>query len=71
MTIFHIILSISNNHRRTYNYKDKINIIFKYLTDILKGALSNSETFYFFKSNKMILQYLIKNQIIEIDETVF
>ena len=69
-TIFHIILSISNNHQRNFNFKTKIFNIFNYLANTLKQTMTNSETFEFFKSNKLIILYLIKNQIIKLDEQI-
>ena len=65
ISIFQIILSICNNHQRSRNFQTKIDNIFKYLTNTIKQTMTNSETFEFFKSNKMIIFYLIKNQIIQ------
>ena len=70
ITIFHIILSIANNHQRKCNFKTKIFNIFNYLANILKQTMTNSKTFEFFKSNKFIILYLIKNQIIKLDEQI-
>ena len=70
ITIFQIILSICNNHQRDVNFKSKINNLFKYLTNTLKQTMTNSEIFEFFKSNKLIILYFIKNQIIEIDDLI-
>ena len=68
--ILQIINNIGNNHRRVGNFISKINsILLNYKTQI-KQALSNTEIFDIFKSNKMIVHFLLKNDILTLSQTI-
>lgn len=69
--LFNMIISISNNHHRHFQFLKKIEELIKYLGNTLKQMMTNSEIFDFFKKNKLIILYLLKNQILEIEEPIF
>ena len=66
-----LIVDISNNHHRTQNFFDKIKQILQFYSKLIKDSLSNFEIFDVFKTNKMILLYIIQNQIIMIDDNIY
>ena len=66
----HIIIKICNNHHKGLNFYEKIEKIFQYLFEHIQRYLSNSELFHICKSNKWVVLFLIKNQIINIDEEI-
>ena len=69
-SFLYILLNISNNHYRTTNFFIKIEKIFLLFKDDVKANFSNFEIFYFFKSNKRILLFLIQEKILIIDELI-
>ena len=69
-TVLRVILKISNNHRRNPNFDKKIEQILSLFIDQLKQNFSNSEIFELFKSNKRILLFLIKKEIIKVDKPI-
>ena len=68
--ILHLISSICDNHFRGPTFFDKIERTIKYFKDHINNYYSNSEIFSFFKQNKRILLFLIKEGIIIVDEYV-
>ena len=64
-----LLLNISNNHHREANFFKKIERIlentFNHLQQNSKQTLSNFEIFEIFKSNKLIILFLLKKQIIK------
>ena len=69
-SFIHILLQIANNHYRTPNFFSKIDKIILNLKDEIKQKFSNSQIFNFFKSNKRILLFLIKEKILVIDHSI-
>ena len=69
-SFIHILLQIANNHYRTPNFFSKIDKIILTLKDEIKQKFSNSQIFNFFKSNKRILLFLIKEKILVIDHSI-
>ena len=65
-----LLVKIVNNHFRQPNFFKKINSLLTKLKDQIKQSYSNSEIFELFKSNKKILLFLIKEQIITVDSSI-
>ncbi|KAK8843533.1 hypothetical protein M9Y10_024586 [Tritrichomonas musculus] len=65
-----LILNIVNNHHRTPNFWAKIDKFFSMIKESLKQTLSNFEIFDFFKSNKRILLFLIKDSVLQVDQSI-
>ena len=65
-----LILNIVNNHHRSPNFWEKVDKFLINFKDSLQRNMTNFEIFDFFKSNKRILLFLIKESIIEIDQSV-
>ncbi|KAK8843609.1 hypothetical protein M9Y10_024668 [Tritrichomonas musculus] len=65
-----LLVKIANNHFRQPNFFKKINSLLTKLKDQIKQSYSNSEIFEIFKSNKKILLFLIKEQIITVDSSI-
>ena len=66
----HLISSISDNHFRSPTFLDKIERVLQHFKDDIKNYYSNSEIFNIFSQNKRILLFLIKEEIITVDEYV-
>ena len=65
-----ILLQIANNHYHTTNFYQKIEkILFDFQIKI-KKILSNTEIFWFFKSNNKIILVLIENKIMILNELI-
>lgn len=69
--ILYLLSNLSNNHHRTPHFYDKIDRILKDFQGNIKKFYINSEIFNIFKNNKRNLLFLIKEQIITIDEYIF
>lgn len=65
-----LILNIVNNHHRTPNFWVKIDKFFSSIKESIKQTLSNFEIFDFFKSNKRILLFLIKESVLQVDQSI-
>ena len=63
-----LISNISNDHHRHHDFYDKIYKIIQHFLEHIKQTMSNQDIFDIFKNNKMILLYLIKNEIIKFDD---
>ena len=69
-SILYMLVNISNNHHRYPQFFNKIEKILQSLkTDITK-YYSNYEIFKIFKSNKLLLLFLIEENIIIVDENI-
>lgn len=68
--IFHIVISIGNNHHRNYFFWPKIEKILSYFTTEYKKNFTNSELFDIFSKNKRILLFFIEAKIIIFDKYV-
>ena len=66
---FYLIVNISNNHKRSHDFYNKIDDILTKYKDIIK-KYTNDEIFHIFNSNKRILLFLIKEKILIIDQTI-
>ena len=70
-TFLYILINISNNHFRLPKLFTKIEqIILFFKTSILR-LFSNFEIFHIFLSNNRILLFLIEEEILKIDESIF
>lgn len=69
--IFNILVSIIDNHFREPMFFDKIKQILLFFKDSIKKYFDNEMIFEIFKSNKIILLFLIKQNILIIDQIVF
>lgn len=68
-TFFYIIVKIANNHKRCPNFYNKIeSVLSNFKEDIKK--YSNFEVFQIFSSNKRILLFLIKEDLLHFDEEI-
>lgn len=68
--IFCLLRSIINNHHRSNNFFNKLEKIIIYFKEDFKQAFTNSELFDFFSQNKIILLILMKNNILEVDQSI-
>lgn len=69
--VIHLIAQISNNHHQCSNFISKIERILLIFKEEMKNRFVNSALFYFFKNNKRILLFLIKEGIMTIDKYIF
>ena len=68
-TFFYIIVKIANNHKRCPNFYNKIeSVLSNFKEDIKK--YSNFEVFQIFSGNKRILLFLIKEELLHLDEEI-
>lgn len=65
-----IILKVSNSHHQDKDFFNKIFSIIQYILVKSNRILSNWEILHIFKSNKKILHFLLKNNIISFDEQI-
>ena len=65
-----IIIKISSNHHRYSDFFIKIEQIINVFKDNIKQTYSNSEIFNLFKTNKLILFFLLKNDIFTVDKQI-
>ena len=56
---FRLLVQISNNHHRFPNFFEKTKRILQYFQEIIEKNFLNSEIFDIFKSNKIIMLFLI------------
>ena len=68
--LLYIIVNIADNHQRGPNFFVKIQKILEVLKIKIKENFSNFSIFNIFKSNKRILLFLIKEQIMILDKTI-
>ena len=66
----HMISKISKHHLPAPGFKDKIEKILFTLKADIKQTFSNYEIFHFFKSDKPILLYLIKDEILTVTQEI-
>ena len=65
------IKSISDHHQRDVYFNKKINQILQHYKDQIKQTLPNDEIIHIFESNKLIVLFLLKNDIITISEDIY
>lgn len=70
-SVLRLITHIGSNHRRTHNFMKKVEQIYSGLKNSITKHFSNSEIFNIFGSNKRILLYAVKDQLVKIDEHIF
>ena len=68
-SFLHLLTKIANNHHRGPDFNRKIERILQIFQDDIK-KFPNSEIFNIFKSNKLILLYLIEKKIMIFDEYI-
>ena len=66
----HLILTLSNNHHREPDFFSKIKRILNFFKGDITKSYTNSEIFNIFKSNKVLLLYVIKEKMLKIDNYV-
>ena len=69
-TVLHIISKISDHHYRSQDFINKIEKLLKKLQNDIKKNYSNFDIFNIFKSNKRILLFLFKEEILILDNTI-
>lgn len=70
MIILRILVAVSNNHYRCSNFFQKIEKILLYFKCEIKKIFLNDEIFDFFKSNKRLLLFFIKENILTLNEKI-
>lgn len=70
ISILILIVKISNNYHRTPDFFNRIDRILSYFKNDIKQTFSNVEIFQIFKSNKRLLFYIIKENIMIIDKNI-
>ena len=66
-----IVKSISENHHRTSSFVNKIENILEHYCDQMKQTFTNTELFHIFESNKLLVHFLLKKEIITISKTIY
>ena len=69
-SILILLVKISNNYHRTPDFFTKIDRILDFFKNDIKQTFSNTEIFQIFKSNKRLLFYIIKEDIIIVDKNI-
>ena len=69
--IITLILNVSNNHHRTETFFAKIDRIILFFKDAILKNFSNYEIFTIFRKNYRILLFMLKENILKIDISVF
>ena len=64
------IKCISDHHHRNAYFIQKIRQILQHYKEQIKQTLSNDKIFHIFESNKLILHFLLTNDIICISENI-
>ena len=62
-----LLINITNNHHRKYGFFKNIEQILFYFKDEIKQFFINIEIFHLFESNKRLILFLIKENILKID----
>ena len=70
-SVLYMIIKISDNHFRASKFTSKIERLLSIFKDQICKYFTNAEIFQIFRKNKRILLYLIKNQILNIDEQIY
>ena len=65
-----LLVNISNNHHRQAGFFEKIERIIHHYQDTIKASNSKIEIYEQFKSNKRLLYFLIKEQILTFDADI-
>ena len=65
------IKSISDHHHRNAHFIQKLRQILQHYKEQIKQTLSNDKIFHIFESNKLILHFLLTNDIICISENIY
>ena len=68
LLFLHLLVRITDNHHRLPDFYLKIEKILQNFLQNIKSTFLNSELFNIFKSNKILVLFLIQNNIIVIDE---
>lgn len=69
-SVLRLISKIGNHHHRTSNFIKKNEQILTEMKKEIKKRLSNSEIFKIFKNSKITLLFLIREQLLKIDEEI-
>ena len=67
----YLLLHLYDNHHRTAVFIHKIEQILLNYKDYINKTYSNTEIYNIFKSNNLIILFLLENQIIFIDQSIF
>ena len=67
----YLIIKIANNHHRNCNFFRKIEQILHEVKVEIKKNFSNKEIFKIFNPSKRILLFIIEEQIITVDQTIY
>ena len=65
-----IIKNISDNHHRDQNLVKKTFQLLQHYKNQIKQTLSNDEIFHLFETNKLLVLFLLKNDILTLTESI-
>ena len=68
--LIHLIVVISNNHRRYAGFFKKIEEILLYIKERIIQFLSNDEIFDIFQTNKRMIIFLLENNLINLNDRI-
>ena len=66
-----LLISIYSNHSHEKNLFEKIEQIIVQLKESIKQTFSKSDLFHIFKSSKLLILFLLENQILTLDEDIY
>ena len=70
-SFLHLLLHISDNHHRSNNFFGKIERILLQFKDEMTKYFSNFEIYSLFETNKRIVLFLLEEQIMIMDKTIY
>lgn len=70
VSLLQILSKLSANRVNSEIFRQKIEKILSYYEIEIKQTLSNEDLFVIFRNNKLILLYLLKNNLMAIDDTI-
>lgn len=68
--LLQLISTISVNHRRVPNFIDQLIQILQYVTENIKPSIPSTELFNIFQHDKLLLYYLFKTNIIQVNDII-
>ena len=66
-----MINDISDNHCRNYDFNKKVNQLLLHYKNQIEQTLSNHDIYQIFRNNKILLLFLLQNQIITITQPIY
>ncbi|KAK8844306.1 hypothetical protein M9Y10_024518 [Tritrichomonas musculus] len=69
--LLYTISNISKNHFRGHNFSYKVEQILLFLKNFIQDCFSNSEIFNFFKGNNVIILFLLEENILFMNDSIY